>query len=56
MPVCRWHGSAFRLRQWTSGWTPERIATGVCAGVTSDGGVFYGADVAVVAVAVAGET
>jgi len=56
VPVCRWHGSAFRLRRRTSDWTPERTATGVCAGVESDGGVFYGEAVAVVAVAVAGET
>jgi len=51
VPECRWHGSAFRLRQRTAGWTPERTATGVCAGVANDGGVFYGAAVAVVAVA-----
>jgi len=51
VPVYRWHGSAFRLRPRTVDWTLERTATGVCAGVTSDGGVFYGEAVAVVAVA-----
>jgi len=51
VPVCRWHESAFHLHPRTVDWTLERTATGVCAGVASDGGVFYGAAVAVVAVA-----
>jgi len=51
VPVCRWHGSAFRLHPRTVDWTLGRTATGVCAGAASDGGVFYDAAVAVVAVA-----
>jgi len=51
VPVCRWCGSAFRLRPRAADWTPERTGTGVCAGAASDGGVFCGAAVAAVAVA-----